>query len=315
MRKWLIAATLLGCLGLAACGATTTLTTGGGAPSTSTMTPDSTATPAGPPTLPIKTITAAAANSVCPGFAQPGDAVQQIGGLAFDSSTNIPLAYPGILLPDNLATNTPYATVNPTPSTGMEINPGLGTGYGVGLCNLSSSATAVLQGVGLQVASQTPSPSGVQKDVGIGTCATFFQLPNNLSGGGCGGSIGPHTGFDATWSGTTTVGSTASASQTVVDDGSEAGPKSAFGPLPISIKPGYSLALWVGMTNYPTPNGTYSFQVGLQFSGFAMTYNTLATPPVILLSSARVWDGLYCQGATALIAKMASGKYYFCPMP
>jgi hypothetical protein len=239
--------------------------------------------------------------------------VQQIGAMAIDFPGGNVLAFPGIVLPDNLSTTSPYQATSPTHPTGIPVNPGLLVGYPVKLCNLSSVATAVLQGINIQIASQSVLGGTAQKDVGEGDCASFFQLPNTITGGGCGGSVGPHEGFSATWPASVSVGTAAAAPQDSIT--TDTGGKTAFGPLPISIKPGNTLFMYVGMTSYPAPDGTYTFTFGLRFSGFVMTYATIQTQPVQLYTHARQWDGIYCSGATALTAKMTTGQTYFCPKP
>jgi hypothetical protein len=265
--------------------------------------------------LSLKPITYDAANQHCPGFAQSGDTLQQLGALALDFEGEDDLGK-HYVLPDGLPLTKPYATANENPpqESGTMANPPFYYGYQLQVCNLSTSATAILQGVGMQIANFSPT-SATSKNLGLdGVCASFFRLPNILDGGGCGGSRGGYEGFTATWPNSIGVGTSVTTALTQVPPAAPAS-KQVWGPLPLRIPPGYFFPLYVTMAAYPAMSGKYTFAFGFQFAGYAMTYATIQTPPVLLFQHAIEWDGYYCLNASALIAQMKMGQFYLCPKP
>jgi hypothetical protein len=294
----LIAISLLACLSLAGCGATSASSA-----ATPTATPTATPSPA-PAQLP--TATADQFHAACPS-SQGFGAIYQSGD-AYIAVSLISLAYPAAKLPDGL----PLAPFKLPPGADAlhglpqspEVNPELEhTGIMVEYCNGSKSVSHRVEGVSVRIDRFTQYAGALNS---WQFCDGFYTN-GQVNGGGCGGHFFADEYLHAAFASSDGAGTTRNADfiKVVADD-------STLPPLPVNLASGQSALLEVAITA-PTAPGTYGFSFSVGIDGAHLPHAAL--PDDLLLdSAARKWSGDACKVA-AMQDELPAGSpdSYICP--
>ncbi|HEY1388207.1 MAG TPA: hypothetical protein VGF38_06645 [Ktedonobacterales bacterium] len=213
------------------------------------------------------------------------------------SQAHFTLAYPSLQLPSDLDGSKPYklpANAYDPPSLPVNPNVGSGAGYGLTVCNTSSTASHIIAGVTVSISAFQPY-SG-QLNVWQ-FCDSVYARPDGLGGGGCGGANVHDESLQATFAANATTGALVTA--TLVGSGATSeGSESDAPPLPISLGPGQMLIFSMGITP-PIAAGTYSFAFGLNYD--AVTAAPISTmQPTLFDTLAQKWNGQNCTSPTLL---------------
>lgn len=286
-----------------------------------------TASPTATATAPTPTQTLSATPSLAPlttaqlragacGSAFPSGAVTNAQGLSVIAQAPLGnLAYPAVALPANLP-NAPYRLMNTSPAFDPSqpvINPHLavGGGYLLLICD-ASSAAHVVQGAQIALARFTPAATTINQ---WNPCDGSYNAAYKLAGGtGCGGGDFQNIYASASFPANAGVGATATANQRGANTSDVSGDQINYGPLPVTLRPGQAMSIEVDVTP-PTAAGYYTFSLALRVDGAAPT--TVAySPPTLLTSNVRAWDGKACEqpAMQAQIPTSASGAAnYLCP--
>lgn len=315
--KWVYSLLLLlGVAALASCGASSAAE-GASIP---TATPLSTPMPSPTPTstpLPIANSTQLA--QLCGSYFPKTPAVL-VGGLAISAQARFGnLAYPGKQLPDNLPLK-PYKT-SALSRQDTPANPVLheqAGGYVILICN-PSSAPHTVQRVDARIDAITPT-SGVQNVAP--SCQSPYTPPGPAPRIGCGGADFENEYMHAPFPASASVGATVTATQTASNKCTYAsGCTSNYGPLPVTLKPGQTMTIEVGMGTAanPTDNftqpGLYTFSFGVGVDGAAPVF-AAASPATLLAPNVRNWTGAACESA-AMLAQIPPAtnppSSYLCP--
>lgn len=191
------------------------------------------------------------------------------------------------------------------------LNPGIGQGGGILLtvCN-ASAQPLTLAGAQVVVASFAPASGAVDAWNG---CDGAFVRPQGLFGGGCGGAIIADEAMSASFAPGAGQYATVKATQIA------AAGQNGFGPLPVTLNPGASISLIIGVTR-PSALGTYEFAVSVTTSavGSASVSSPYAPlPPQLFALVAHKFTGQACtaQAMQAQIPAAATNPatYYICP--
>ncbi|HKW19938.1 MAG TPA: zf-HC2 domain-containing protein, partial [Ktedonobacterales bacterium] len=159
-------------------------------------------------------------------------------------------------LPDNLP-NPPNPAVNPEPW------------YDLTVCNTSNTTSHVIRGLTARIAAFTPYSGTLNSYM---FCDQYYQRPNGVSGGGCGGGLAADEWLRADFAANATAGAQVTATQ----DGSNIGNAP---PLPVSLGPGQMLFMALRMTP-PTALGTYTFAFGLNYDSVTSAHISTMLPTI-----------------------------------
>lgn len=221
----------------------------------------------------------------------------QIGDLKV-SQVHFMLAYPSLQLPSNLDGSQPYklpANAYDPPNPPVNPNVNSGAGYGLTVCNTSSTASHVIVGVTVGISAFQPYDG--QLNVWQ-FCDSVYARPDGIGGGGCGGANIFDESLQATFAANATTGAQVTATQVGTGDTIEAGGDSNTAPLPVSLGPGQMLIFTMGITP-PIAAGTYSFAFGLNYD--AVTAAAISTmQPTLFDTLAQKWNGQNCTTPTLL---------------
>ncbi len=228
----------------------------------------------------------------------------QIGDLKV-SRVDFANAYPANELPANLDPSKPYQLPDNLPNPpNPPVNPSTnsGSGYRLTICNTSGATAHVIQGLAVRIAAFTAYNGTLNT---YQYCDAFYQPPNGLNGGGCGGGMAADEWLQVNFAANATTGARVKATQV--------GTGNALS-WPISLGPGQLLDINLGMTTPSTP-GTYTFAFALSYD--SVTDASISTmQPTIFDSAAVKWTGSNCTKPAMLSQIPASdttGKYVCAP--
>jgi hypothetical protein len=212
-------------------------------------------------------------------------------------------AYPANELPANLDPAKPYQLPGNLPNPpNPSVNPE--PWYDLTVCNTSNTTSHVIRSLTVRIAAFTPYSGTLNSYM---FCDGYYQRPNGVSGGGCGGGLAADEWLRADFAANATAGAQVTATQ----DGSNIGNAP---PLPVSLGPGQMLFIAIRMTP-PTAPGTYTFAFGLNYD--SVTPARISTMlPTIFDSAAVKWTGSNCTKPALLSQIPASdttGKYVCAP--
>lgn len=210
-------------------------------------------------------------------------------------------AYPANELPSNLDRAKPYQLPDNLPNPpNPAVNPE--TWYGLTVCNTSATASHVIRTLTVRIAAFSAYSGPLNSYV---FCDSYYQRPNGVAGGGCGGGLGADEWLRVNFAANATAGAQVTATQ----DGTGEAP-----PLPVSLGPGQMLFIALRMT-LPTAPGTYTFAFGLNYDAVTSAYVS-TMQPTIFDSDAVKWTGGNCAKPALLSQIPASdttGKYVCAP--
>jgi hypothetical protein len=227
----------------------------------------------------------------------------QIGDLQV-STVRFSLAYPANELASTLDATKPARLADNLPNPpNPPVNPATANGFGYGftICNTSRSHSHVLRSITSRIAAFSAYNGTLNTYM---FCDTFYQRPNGVAGGGCGGGITFDESLQAVFAANATPGAR-------VNDTQIAAPNAP--PLPVILGPGQMLDFSVGVTP-PTTPGLYSITVGVSYD--LTTAATISTVQPTLFDSAAVkWNGDNCNTPAMLsqIPANSTGKYVCAP--
>jgi hypothetical protein len=309
-----LSALTLGVLLLAGCGATSSAPPAGQSSAERTAQALALATPASTATNDPISITPATPDPTtfeqvgCP-TAGAEDTPRQyvtVDGLKVSNPQRL-AGYPSEVMPNN-EPSAPYKvpltageaqdprTFQPNPA----VNPSLGNGYEIQVCNPTSSSQTI-SGLRVTIASFTPSSGPVTVwhvcQDGPYDAATKYTTP------GCGGGFG---GVD--WLAATLPSDSTGASAPATAQGS-----GGANP-PFAIGPNTSIAFLIAV-NGLTSQGTYTLSIGISINGAAPTQVSSNDGTFLMAPAAIVWTGTACQtpAMQALIPPATQDTYYVCP--
>jgi len=212
-------------------------------------------------------------------------------------------AYPANELPANLDQAKPYQLPNNLPNPpNPPVNPE--PWYDLTVCNTSNTTSHVIRSLTIRIAAFTAYSGPLNTYM---FCDQYYQRPNGVAGGGCGGGLAADEWLRVDFAANATSG----AQVTAIQDGSNVGNAP---PLPVSLGPGQMLFIAISMTP-PTAPGTYTFAFGLHYD--ASTSAPISTmQPTIFDSAAVKWTGSNCT-KPALLSQIptsdTTGKYVCAP--
>lgn len=249
-------------------------------------TPTATAQP-----TPIATHGALTSGHPCETDASGQVSYVQLGDLKV-SQAHFTLAYPSLQLPSNLDGSKPYklptnAYDPPNPPVNPNVNSG--AGYGLTVCNTSTTTSHIIAGVTVGISAFQPYVG--QLNVWQ-FCDAVYARPDGLAGGGCGGANIYDESLQATFAANATTGAQVTATLVGTGDTIEGGGDADTAPLPVSLGPGQMLVFTMGITP-PIAAGTYTFAFGLNYD--AVTAASISTmQPTLFDTLAEKWNGQNC---------------------
>jgi hypothetical protein len=181
-----------------------------------------------------------------------------------------------------------------------------GGGFVISVCNVSGSASHVLQAVSAKLVSFTAYNGALNE---WQACNAPVDSHGNPTAGGCGGAVAGCDCFHTAFPDNSPVGTEESMTQT---DDTLNNPGDHLAKLPFTLAAGKSIQFFAAM-EVPKPAGQYGFLFNLQFDG-----TKVASPnsPVVLLAPvAHEWTGQACLKAPfmAQITPTNPESYYICP--
>jgi hypothetical protein len=294
---------------LSACGGAST----GGTPS-ATATTAATATPTVAPLATPFHLAPADTSQLCKGaMGDSSPAVYAFGQNVY-AEPAFALSYPSYTLPAGTAQK-PFDLGKSINSPDLDqlfggpanANPDVADPSGVifTVCN-NGSNPITLSGIGVGIVSFAPHASPIDT---WQICDGAYQVGAGVTGGGCGGAVQADETMKASFAADATTGATASA--TMVSAGGVDGP-GGYGPLPVTLKPGATILITIGIT-MPTTPGIYTLGITLSATGVTATaYAPL--DPQLFAPVAHKWNGQNCKASAMLSQIPTSGSDYFiCP--
>ena len=292
------------CTLLAACG-TPSVSGGGHLDGATLATPTATSLPTATPAPQIAT---PPTSGPCAAFASHGGTYVQIGDLIV-TAPGFGIDYPAKMLPDGtplkplqLASQEPAQDFTSSPPTNPSMRDG-GGGYAISMCNTSQNQSHTINSVTVTVASFTPYTGQLSS---WQFCDGNYSRANGAFYGGCGGGIAFDEALHATFAASATTGASATATQVATGEGA--------GPLPVSLAPGKTLDIVIGLT-VPTAPGQYAFALSLaQDSAAPALVGT--TQAALFAPIAHKWTGQACT-TPAMLAQIPTATspvtYWICP--
>ncbi len=304
---------------LAGCAPTGGASTGGAtatAPAdTTTVAPVNTPSLTMPPTMRI-------ASGACGPHFPDTTALTSAGGLAVTQTsgmsnmaypeTQIPSGQPAapMLAPDSVGTTSGVAGAT------LLVNPGLtekGGGYVLLICNPSSQPHS-LSAARVSIAAVEPFTDQLGA---WAPCQGAYYPVGGYVAGGCGGADFETEYMHATFATSAQTGATVTATQTGTNVGmSGAAGDLQPGPLPVTLQPGQTMTIEIGVTP-PSAPGYYTYAFSLTVDG-ASTGVVTYSPMTLIAPVARIWSGAACK-TSAMQAKIAQmptptqNTAYICP--
>ncbi|HEY1391216.1 MAG TPA: zf-HC2 domain-containing protein [Ktedonobacterales bacterium] len=272
----------------------------GGAP-TATIEPTATPLPTQSPTQ-ATTNGAITSGHPCSSDTSGQTSYVQIGDLKVSKVDFEFSGYPANELPSNLDPSKPYLLPSnlPYPPNPL-VNPS--SNYGLTICNTSGSVSHVIQGLTVRIAAFTAFSGTLNSYL---TCDLYYQRPDGVTGGGCGGGSTVDEHLKAGFAADATTGAQVKSTQ--------AGDIGNAPPLPVSLGPGQMLVISLDVTP-PTAPGMYTFAFGLNYD--ALTSAHISTMQPALFDNAAVkWNGQNCTKPSLLSQIPASdttGRYVCAP--
>jgi hypothetical protein len=263
--------------------------------------------------------------SPCGVSQQPPGATAQSGDLYFLGISVSNLSNPNVGLPsttphaplrvDTPVSNNVFSGQSQQLAHALRVNPQLGD-HGSGLlfsvCDASSTASHVIQGVTVRISALVPHTGALSA---WKACDTAYTAQQPQAGGGCGG-YGGYLYLDETlrvaFGAGVSAGGSADAAQTSSGK-AEDGPSQA-GPLPVTLAPHQALSFDIGVTA-PTTPGAYTFTLGLRADGKAPVWLP-AYAPILYAPVSQTYSGAACAAPTMrsqLPAATNPPSYYICP--
>lgn len=229
------------------------------------------------------------------------------------SAAAFSLAYPANALASNLDASRPYPLSDTLPNPpNPPVNPLTqgGNGYGFTICNTSSAQRHVIRAITVKIAAFKAYNGTLNSYM---FCDMFYQRPDGVTGGGCGGGRTLDEALQADFAAGATTGAQVTAAQ--VNTGNASGDPNGFPtpPLPVALGPGQMLVFALGVTP-PTAPGMYTFAFGVSYDAVtAATFSTM--PPTIFDSAAVKWNGNNCNTPAMLnqIPANSTAKYICAP--
>ena len=295
------------CLLLVACGASGT-PSAGAATTATTATPTATLQPT-PTTAPQ--IATPPTSGPCASFAShppSGGQFVQIGDLIV-TAPGFGIDYPAKMLPEGtplkplqLASQQPGEDFTSSPPTNPSMHDS-GGGYAISMCNTSQSQSHTINGVMVSFASFTPYTGQLSS---WQYCDGNYSRAHGAFYGGCGGGIAFDEALHAAFAANATTGASVTATQVATGEGA--------GPLPVSLAPGKTLDIVIGLT-VPTASGQYAFAFSLAQDGAAPAL-VGTTQPALFAPIAHKWTGQACT-APNMLAQIPTATdpvtYWICP--
>ena len=192
-----------------------------------------------------------------------------------------------------------------------EVNPQMhegASGETFVVCDGSASAPHTLQSVRVSIASFTPYTGQLNA---WQPCDGFFTKHYGYSPTGCPGDAFYDELLHATFGPGDGVGATVTAAQT----GANPTPGHIVSPLPVTLSPGGTVSVDVGIT-VPTAPGTYTFAFSVVVDG-AAPVRVSTTDPLMFAPVARWWSGKGCTQPAMLAQIPASAGQddeFICPI-
>jgi hypothetical protein len=211
----------------------------------------------------------------------------QIGDLQV-SKVDFLFGYPANELPANLDPSKPYQLPDNLPNPpNPPVNPS--GSYSLTICNTSNTTSHVIRGLTIRIAAFTAYIGTLNSYM---TCDLYYQRPDGVTGGGCGGGSTLDEQLRASFAADATTGAQVTTTQDERFSGLNAP------PLPVSLGPGQMLIIGLSVKP-PTAAGTYSFAYGLNYD--TVTAAPISTMQPILFDSAAVkWNGQNCTKSALL---------------
>lgn len=304
MRSRLFLATaMLMVLVLVGCGTAPATTTRTPAPgSSATVTPS----PSPIPTAGSDDFAAACKNAAQQWTFKP---VYRIGDLLIESG------YVGIAsrkLPDETPLR-PLVIPNPNDQAAVDaqipvqpvMNPQEGGGFGLKLCNASTTQAHEIEAVTIRIAQFIPYAGRVHT---WNICDGYYSRsePSGVAGTGCGFGFQSDETMHVAFPANAGVGATEIATQVYSSD--------HYGPLPVTLEPGQNIFIFITAV-LPTLPGTYAFAVQPTIDHTPMAYTTIGAP-AFFAPAALKWSGQACLKSamqSQIPAATDPPSYYICP--
>jgi hypothetical protein len=211
----------------------------------------------------------------------------QLGDLKV-SQAHFTLAYPSRQLPSNLDGSKPYklpANAYDPPIPPVNPNVNSGAGYGLTVCNTSTTTSHIIAGVTVGISAFQPYVG--QLNVWQ-FCDSVYARSDSLGGGA---NIYDES-LQATFAANATTGAQVTATLVGTGDTIEGGGDADTAPLPVSPGPGQMLVFTLGITP-PIAADTYTFAFGLNYD--AVTDAPISTmQPTLFDTLAEKWNGQNC---------------------
>lgn len=261
-----------------------------------TATAASTTTLNGLPRLP----TAHVASGACGEYLPNGIAYTPADGLVVTQFSSLgSVTHPDTLLPSSQSAapiqRPSLSSTGAGPfidTTTAAVNPYVegGSGYVIVVCNPSSQAHTV-SAVQVSIASISPATSPTQA---WHSCGGSYVPGSGVEGNACGGMDLENEYMHAGFAPDAQVGASVTATQTGSNSNGMGG-SANYGPLPVTLEPGQTLSVEVGVTQ-PSAAGYYTYAFGLTVDGattgvVAYSLKTLFDPQAI------EWSAQNCQAA------------------
>lgn len=258
------------------------------------------------------------------------------GGLIISPQAQLgDLAYPAASLPDGVAQQPLVSWIgtdgtfkfNPDPHhpTNPLVEQDVGGGYVLNIVNSSTSSHTV-RGVSVCMDSFTAATGQLnewQPCNGAYTRSTDSLDPRMI--GGCGGNTMQNEYMHAPFTANPTVGTIVTATRVTASSDSYS---EDDGPLPVTLQPGASMTIEIGVgptcpansSGWQTSGcvfataGTYVFAFGVAVDSLAPAFTAISAPT--LLAPAKEWTGAACKTSTMqarIPAATNPPTYYICP--
>lgn len=258
------------------------------------------------PTVPLSQQQACAQNYTLGTFSQVGGVIVSPVGLGLDN--------PSLQAPDGTPSKPiqlPAINVTSVFPNSPEVNPQMHEGVsGVAfvVCDGSATASHILQSVRVSIASFTPYTGQLNA---WQPCDGVYTKRFGYSPAGCPGDAFYDELLHATFNPGDSAGVSVTAAQTGTTS-THGNP--AVSPLPVTLTPGASVSVDVGIT-VPTAPGTYTFAFSLVVDDAApVAFST--TDPLLFAPVARWWSGKGCTQPAMLAQIPASAgqdDQFICP--
>lgn len=304
MRRCLTsAAVLFVVLVLVGCGTSPAATTRTPAPRSSATVPSS---PSPAPTADPASFAVACKHATQQWAFKP---VYRIGDLLMESGY---VGFTSRRLPDGTPLK-PLLLPNPNDQAAMDaqipaqpgVNPLEGGGFGLELCNASTTQPHEIEAVAIRIAQLVPYAGRVHT---WNICDGYYSRsePGGVAGGGCGFGFRADETMHVAFPANAGAGATETATQVYSGD--------VYGPLPVTLAPGQGMVMFITAT-LPTVPGTYAFAVRPTVD-HTPTASAAIGEPAFFAPAAVKWGGQACLKSamqSQIPASTDPPSYYICP--